>query len=46
MVWEDTHLQHFSNNTLASLSGQVGFKIVEDKKFILGMLHAIKVRKE
>lgn len=45
MVWEDTHVQQFSNNSLTSLSKQVGFKIVEEKKFILGMLHAVKVRK-
>lgn len=45
MVWKDTHLHHYSNSQLMKLAKKVGFRIEVDKKFILGMLHLIKVRK-
>jgi len=46
MVWEDTHVQHFDNSSLTKLAKKNKFEIVEDKKFILGMLHVLKVRKK
>ena len=44
-VWRETHIQTFSNNYLPRLSKKVGLKIEIDKKFILGMLHVVKVKK-
>jgi ubiquinone/menaquinone biosynthesis C-methylase UbiE len=44
-VWKETHLQTYRNNYLPKLCKKVGFKIEKDKKFILGMLHLVKVRK-
>lgn len=44
-IWNDTHIQSFQNNSLTKLCRKVGFKVEVDKKFWLGMLHLIKVRK-
>lgn len=44
-IWDDTHIQSFSNDKLIKASKKAGFEIVESKKFLLGMLHAVKVRK-
>lgn len=44
-VWKDTHIQTYKNDYLAKICRRVGFKIEIDKKFNLGMLHLIKVRK-
>ncbi|MFZ5932583.1 MAG: class I SAM-dependent methyltransferase [Patescibacteria group bacterium] len=44
-VWRDTHIQTYRNNYLPKLSKKVGFQVEEDKKFNLGMLHLVKVRK-
>ena len=44
-VWRDTHIQTYRNNYLTKISKKAGFKIVKDKKFLLGMLHLVKVRK-
>lgn len=44
-VWRDTHIQTYRNNYLTKVCKQAGFKIEVDKKFNLGMLHLIKVRK-
>jgi len=44
-VWNKTHIQSFKNNYLAKIAKKVGFKIEVDKKFALGMLHLVKVRK-
>ena len=44
-VWRDTHIQTYRNNYLPKLCKKVGFKIEADKKFILRMLHVVKVRK-
>ena len=44
-VWRETHLQTFRNNYLTKICKRAGFKIEADKKFNLGMLHLIKVRK-
>jgi len=44
-VWKDTHIQTYRGNYMPKLCKKVGFKIEKEKKFILGMLHAVKVRK-
>jgi len=44
-VWRETHIQTFRDNFLTKISRRVGFKIVEDKKFLFGMLHLVKVTK-
>ncbi len=44
-VWKETHIQSYRNNTLTAICKNVGFDIEVDKKFNLGMLHLIKVRK-
>ena len=45
-VWKDTHIQTFRNDFLTELCVRAGFKIEINKKFNLGMLHLIKVRKK
>ncbi len=44
-IWDHTHIQSFRNNYLPKLAKETGFKVEVDKKFILGMLHLVKVRK-
>ena len=44
-VWNHTHIQTYRKNYLIKICRQVGFKIEVDKKFNLGMLHLVKVRK-
>lgn len=44
-VWKETHIQTYKNNYLERLCREEGFKIEKNKKFCLGMLQAIKVRK-
>lgn len=45
-IWSDTHIQTYRNSYLPKLARKVGFKKIEaDKKFLMGMLHIIKVRK-
>jgi len=44
-VWRETHIQTFRHNFLAKLCRKVGFQLEVDKKFNLGMLHLVKVRK-
>jgi ubiquinone/menaquinone biosynthesis C-methylase UbiE len=44
-VWKETHLQTFRNNILPKICEQEGFIIENDKKFILSMLQAVKVRR-
>lgn len=44
-VWKDTHIQTYRGNALPKLCKKVGFKIEKDRKFLLGMLEAVKVRK-
>jgi len=45
-IWHDTHIQSFKKGWLPKLCKRVGFKVEEDKKFLLGMLHVVKVRKK
>ncbi|MEK7112364.1 MAG: class I SAM-dependent methyltransferase [Patescibacteria group bacterium] len=44
-IWKETHIQTYRNNYLPRLSRQTGFMVEVSKKFLLGMLHLIKVRK-
>lgn len=44
-VWRDTHIQTYRNSYLPKLCIKVGFEVEADKKFNLGMLHVVKVRK-
>lgn len=44
-VWRDTHIQTYRNNYLPKLCRKAGFFIEKEKKFNLGMLHVVKVRK-
>lgn len=44
-VWKETHIQTYRNNYLPIVAKKAGFKIEIDKKFNLGMLHLVKVRK-
>jgi len=44
-IWTHTHIQTYRKNFLTKISKSAGFKIVVDKKFLLGMLHLVKVRK-
>lgn len=44
-VWEDTHIQTYRNNHLPEICREAGFEVEKEKKFILGMLHAVRVRK-
>lgn len=45
-IWNDTHIQSFNHSGLPQLSKKVGFIVEVDKKFWLGMLHLVKVRKK
>lgn len=44
-VWRETHIHSYGNNHLSKLCKKIGFKVEDDIKFNLGMLHLIKVRK-
>jgi len=44
-VWRDTHIQTYRNNYLPIVCKKAGFAVEVDKKFNLGMLHVVKVRK-
>jgi ubiquinone/menaquinone biosynthesis C-methylase UbiE len=44
-VWKDTHIQTYKNNLLPAVCRRAGFKVEVDKRFNLGMLHLVKVRK-
>ena len=44
-VWKDTHIQTYRNSYLSKVCRKAGFEVEIDKKFNLGMLHLVKVRK-
>ena len=44
-VWRETHIQTYRKNYLPQICRRVGFKVELNKKFNLGMLHLVKVRK-
>ena len=45
-VWRETHIQTYRSGYLPVICKKAGFKIEVDRKFILGMLHVVKVRKQ
>lgn len=44
-IWRETHIQTYRNNYLPKIVKKAGFKIEENRKFLLGMLHLVKARK-
>ena len=42
-VWRHAHVQEFHGEILDQLVDEVGFRVVEDKVFMLGMLRATKI---
>lgn len=44
-IWKGTHLNKFSADKVLKVIENEGFKIVENKKFLSGMLQAAKARK-
>jgi len=44
-VWRGTHIQTYRGNFLTKIVKNAGFRVVTNKKFLLGMLHLIKVKK-
>src|SRR3972149_4727042 len=44
-VWRDTHIQTYRNNYLPKICLKAGLSVERNKKFNLGMLHLVKVRK-
>lgn len=44
-VWRETHIKTYRANYLPKICKNVGFRVEVDKKFNLGMLHLVKVRK-
>lgn len=44
-IWNGTHIQTYRHDYLVRICKEAGFKVEVNKKFILGMLQAIKVRK-
>ncbi|MCC6503125.1 MAG: class I SAM-dependent methyltransferase [Deltaproteobacteria bacterium] len=45
-VWKEAHVQQFTKESLGALLSSTGFKPVEWKMFLLGMLMAVKAEKE
>lgn len=44
-IWRETHIQTYRGNYLPKIVKKAGFTIEIDKKFLLGMLHLVKARK-
>ncbi len=45
-IWNGTHIKTYRNDYLLEVTRKVGFEKVEkDKKFLMGMLHVVRVRK-
>jgi ubiquinone/menaquinone biosynthesis C-methylase UbiE len=42
-VWHHAHVQDFRGDSLAKLAEEAGFRVTKDKRFMLGMLRAVKV---
>lgn len=45
-VWKETHIQTYRNDYLVRLAKKTGFTIELNKKFLIGMLQLVKVRKK
>ncbi|KKS89904.1 MAG: Methyltransferase type 11 [Candidatus Woesebacteria bacterium GW2011_GWA1_43_12] len=44
-IWKDTHLHQFSGHKLKSLMSRIGFKNIQEHRFLLGMLLLVKAVK-
>lgn len=44
-IWKETHIHAYRHDYLVKLCEQVGFSVERNKKFILGMLQAVRARK-
>lgn len=44
-IWDHTHVQSYTDGGLAQMCSAIGFKVVQNKFFLLGMLNAVKVKK-
>lgn len=45
-VWHNTHIQQFENQALEKILEKEGFKLLQRKNFLLGMLLFIQVKKQ
>jgi ubiquinone/menaquinone biosynthesis C-methylase UbiE len=44
-IWDGTHLHQYSGGLLPSIVREAGLTVVTEKKFLCGMLYAMKIRK-
>lgn len=44
-IWKDTHIQSFQHSSLEDAVKKAGFTVDKSRKFLLGMLHAVRVKK-
>lgn len=44
-IWDDCHIQSYTDHGLAKLVAKSGLVVEEDKTFLLGMLNVVKARK-
>ncbi len=44
-IWDDCHLQSYRSNLLVKMCTDAGFDIVNEDRFLLGMLVSVKVKK-
>jgi ubiquinone/menaquinone biosynthesis C-methylase UbiE len=42
-VWDHAHIQNFSGKSLDRVVKQAGFRVVKDKRFLMGMIRALKI---
>jgi len=42
-VWRHAHVQEFTADDLGRLATEAGFRVEEDKSFLLGMIRAVRV---
>ena len=45
-IWDDAHIQSFTNDELLRVAEKAGFEVEKSKKFLLGMLQAVRVQKK
>ena len=45
-IWNDAHIQSFTNDELIKSCKKAGFEVEKSKKFMLGSLHIVKARKK
>ena len=42
-VWDHAHVQDFGGKSLDKIVKRAGFRVVQDKRFLLGMIRALKI---